>query len=226
MVSMLTLEVKTRKTGENLTALRKDGFIPAVFYGRKEKSTPVSVPLKAFEKAFKHAGESTVITLTGDAGEHDALIHEVTKDPLTGVIQHADFYVIEKGKKLRVSVPIEFVGIAPAVKELGGILVKVLHEVEVEAMPKDLPHGLTADISTIVDFDTHITASAIELPSGVELITKPEEIVAMVAAPKEEKEEEAVAFDPNAVEVMAKGKEANPDEEAGTEGDKPAEAKK
>ncbi|MES2059626.1 MAG: 50S ribosomal protein L25 [Patescibacteria group bacterium] len=211
---MLTLEVKTRKIGENLAALRKDGFMPAVFYGRKEKSTPVSVSLKAFEKALKQAGESTVITLTGDAGEHDALIHEVSKDSLTGVIQHADFYIIEKGKKLRVSVPVEFAGIAPAVKELGGILVKVLHEIEIEAMPKDLPHGLTCDISAIVDFHTHVTAGQIVLPLGVELITDAEEIVAMVAAPKEEKEEEAVAFDPNAVEVEKKGKEANPDEDA------------
>ena len=92
---MTTLEVKKRNTKENLANLRKSGSIPAVFYGHKEKSTPISVPLRAFEKVWKEAGESTIITLSGDAGEHDALIHEVDKDPLTGDIRHADFYVIE-----------------------------------------------------------------------------------------------------------------------------------
>jgi large subunit ribosomal protein L25 len=218
---MTTLEVKARNTKESLDAMRKAGFVPAVFYGKKEKSTPISVSTKAFEKAWKEAGESTVITLTGDAGEHDAIIHDVSKDSLTGNILHADFYIIEKGKKLKVHVPVEFVGLAPAVKDLGGILVKVLHEVEVEALPKDLPHGLSADVSSIIDFHTHVTAGQIALPNGVELVTDREEILAMVAAPKEEKEEEAVAFDPNAVEVEKKGKEANPDEELAAEGEAP-----
>ncbi|MFA6050439.1 MAG: 50S ribosomal protein L25, partial [Candidatus Paceibacterota bacterium] len=142
--------------------------------------------------------------------------HEVDVDPITGTIRHADFYVIEKGKKLSVHVPVEFEGIAPAVKEFGGILVKVLHEVEVEAMPKDLPHALHADVSSIVDFDTHVTAGQIVLPAGVTLLTDPEEIIAMVAKPKEEVEE-APAFDPNAVEVEKKGKEANPDEDGAAE---------
>lgn len=214
---MTALEVKQRNAKENLSQLRKSGSIPAVFYGRKEKSTPISIQLKAFEKAWKEAGESTVITLTGDAGEHDALIHEVDKDPLTGNIRHADFYVIEKGKKLKVHVPVEFVGLAPAVKDLGGILVKVLHQVEVEALPKDLPHNLSVDVTPIIDFDVHVTAGQITLPSGVILITKPEEIIAMVARPKEEKEEEA-PIDLTTIEVEKKGKEVNPDEEAALEG--------
>lgn len=211
---MPTLEVKSRKTSENLAKLREGGLIPAVFYGRKEKSTPVSVSMKDFEKMWKQAGESTVITLTGDAGEHDALIHEVDTDPITGRIRHADFYVIEKGKKLRVHVQVEFVGLAPAVKDLGGILVKVLHEVEIEALPKDLPHELSADVSGIIDFHTHVTAGDMTMPEGVVLITKPEEIVAMVAAPKEEKEEESAPIDLSTIEVEKKGKEAVEGEES------------
>jgi len=213
---MPTLEVKTRDKSENLNQLRKSGFVPAVFYGKKEASTSVSVTEKSLKKIWKEAGESTVITLAGEFGEHDALIHQVDIDPITGNIQHADFYVIEKGKKLQVHVPVEFEGVAPAVKDLGGILVKVLHEVEIEAMPKDLPHALHVDVSSIVDFDTHVTAGQITLPSGVTLLTDVEEILAMVARPKEEVEEEAPAFDPSAVEVEKKGKEANPEEaEAG-----------
>ncbi len=209
---MPTLEIKTRDIKENLSNLRKDGFVPAVIYGKKEKSQPVTVSEKLLRKIWKEAGESTVITLQSDSGEHDALIHEIDLDPITGAIRHADFYVIEKGKKLTVHVPVEFEGVAPAVKELGGILVKVLHEVEVEAMPKDLPHALHADVTSIVDFDTHVTAGQIVLPAGVTLITDPEEIVAMVAKPKEEVEE-STPIDLSSIEVEKKGKEANPSEE-------------
>lgn len=209
---MPTLEIKTRDIKENLSNLRKDGFVPAVIYGKKEKSQPVTVSEKLLRKIWKEAGESTVITLQSDAGEHDALIHEIDLDPITGAIRHADFYVIEKGKKLTVHVPVEFEGVAPAVKELGGILVKVLHEVEVEAMPKDLPHALHADVTSIADFDTHVTAGQIVLPAGVTLITDPEEIVAMVAKPKEETEE-STPIDLSSIEVEKKGKEANPSEE-------------
>lgn len=222
---MTALEVKQRNTKENLAKLRENGLMPAVFYGRKEKSTPISVPLKAFEKAWKEAGESTIVTLTGDAGEHDALIHDIDTDPITGNIRHADFYVIEKGKKLKVHVPVEFVGLAPAVKDLGGILVKVLHEVEIEALPKDLPHNLSLDVTPIADFDIHMTAGQIVLPEGVILITKPDEIVAMVARPKEEKEEEAAPIDLASIEVEKKGKEAVEGEEGAAEEPAPSAEK-
>lgn len=212
---MITLEVKSRQPKESLVKMRQTGTIPAVFYGPKEKSTPVSVSEKDFQKVWKQAGESSVVTLTGEFGEHDALIHDIDKDPLTGVIRHADFYVIEKGKKIKVNIPIEFTGVSSAVKDLGGVLVKVLHEIEIEAMPKDLPHSLEADISKLTDFESRVLASDIKLPSGVVLITKEDEIIALAAVPKEEKEEEVAPVDLSAIEVEKKGKEAKEGEEGG-----------
>lgn len=209
---MVTLAVKKRDSKVNPSQLRANGEIPAVFYGPKEAATSITITRKDFDKVLSQAGESTVITLTGDLGEHDAMIHEVDRDPVTGTSRHVDFYVVEKGKKIRVHVPVEFEGVPPAVKELGGILVKVMHEIEVEALPKDLPHALHADVTTIVDFHTQVTAAEIKLPQGVELVTKPEEIVAMVAAPKEEVEEAPV--DISSIEVEKKGKEAKEGEES------------
>lgn len=210
---MTTLEVKARDLKQSLTGIRANGEIPAVFYGKKEESTPITISGKDFEKVWKEAGESTVITLTGDLGEHDALIHDLDFDPLTNRVRHADFYVVEKGKKVKVHVPVEFEGLAPAVKEFGGILVKVIYELEIEALPKDLPHVIHVDVSSIVDFDTHVTAGSVKLPSGVTLITDESEIVAMVARPKEEKEEEAAPIDLSAIEVEKKGKEVKEGEE-------------
>ncbi len=207
MVFMPTLEAKTRNKSENLNQIRKAGFIPAVFYGRKQESTDISIKTTEFNKVFAQAGESTVVTLQGDFGTHDAMIHEIDRDPITGVTRHADFYVIEKDKKIKVHVPVEFEGVSPAVKELGGILVKVVHEIEIEALPGNLPHAIHVDISALVDFDSNISAGDLKLPSGVTLAIKPEEIVASIAKAKEE-EENTAPIDISAIEVEKKGKDA------------------
>jgi large subunit ribosomal protein L25 len=217
---MITLEVKNRDAKANLFTLRNEGSIPAVFYGPKEKSTPIAVSSKDFEKALKMAGESTIVVLKGDFGEHEALIHDLDRDPVTDVIRHADFYVVEKGKKIKVGVPIEFIGVSPAVKDLGGVLVKVIHEVEIEALPKDLPHSLEADISALVNFESQILASDIKLPSGVELVTKADEVIALTSMPKEEKEEEAAPMDLSAIEVEKKGKTEEEGEAGGDDAKK------
>jgi large subunit ribosomal protein L25 len=206
MFGMITLDVKPRDSKTSLYKIREEGFVPAVFYGPKEKSASISISAKEFDKVWKKAGESSVIVLKGEFGEHEALIHDIDRDPVTDKIKHADFYVIEKGKKIKVSIPIEFIGVSPAVKDLGGVLVKVIHEVEIESMPKDLPHSLVVDISALVDFNSQITAKDIKLPSGVLLTTKPDEIIVLASMPKEEKEEDVKPLDLSAIEVEKKGK--------------------
>lgn len=204
---MSTLEITKREAGSNLSDIRKQGFIPAVFYGRKQPSTSISIKLKDFEKVFKSGGESSVITLSGDGISNiDVMIHDVNRDPISNLPIHVDFYAIEKDKKIKYHVPVEFNGVAPAVKEHGGILVKVLHEIEIEALPQDLIHVVNVDISSLVDFDSQITADSIILPKNVTLVTKGDEIVASVSRPKEEKEEVAPA-DISSIEVEKKGKE-------------------
>jgi len=116
------------------------------------------------------AGESSVIILSDGTNEHEALIHEIDIHPVTGVPRHADFYVIEKGKKIQVKVPLEFIGVSPAVKDLGGILVKVLRELEIEAAAKDLPHDLKVDISALKELTSTIHVSDLKIPAGVTVV--------------------------------------------------------
>lgn len=214
---MLTLSAETRDTKNDPKELRADGKLPAVFYGPKEESVAIAISARDFEKIFKEAGESTLVKLTGDFGEKETLIYDVDVDPVSYKPRHADFYVPEKGKKVIVSIPIEFEGISPAVKELGGTLVKVLYEVEVEAEPAKLPHELVVDISVLKDFDTQITAGDIKLPEGVTLAADADEIVANVSeAREEEPEEEPEAVDLSQIEVEQKGKKE--DEAEGAEG--------
>ncbi len=216
---MITLNIETRDIAENLTTLRKKGLMPAVYYGKKEASTPIVLLQKDFIKAWNEAGESSVITLKRKDGEDlEALIYDVSLDPLTDIPRHADFYVFEKGKKLEVSVPLEFIGVSAAVKDLGGILVKVLHELKIEAMPKDLPSEVTVDISSLVNFDSQILARDVVLPAGVTLVEDPEEVVVLVNEAKVEVE--AAPVDLASIEVVKKGKEVP----AGEEGAAPAAA--
>lgn len=199
----LTAELRTGKVKSG--ALRRAGKLPAVFYGKKQKAIPISVSAREFQKVWKRSGESSVVTLTTPEGDHEALIHDVDRDPITDAFRHVDFYVFEKGQKLRIKVPIEFTGTAPAVKEQGGVLVKVLHALEIEAAPKDLPHRIAVDVSPLVDFKSVVTAKMIALPTGVTLVTNPDEVVASVYEPKEEVVE-AAPIDISQIEVEKKGK--------------------
>lgn len=207
MLAMVELKAKKRDVKEDLGKIREAGFMPAVFYGKKSPSTPISVNKVEFLKVWKQAGESSVVSLMGSDTEVDALIHEVFLDPVTGEPKHADFYVFDKDKKIEISIPLEFIGTAPAVKDLGGLLVKVMYEIKIEAFPQNLPHQIEVDISGLKEFGSQIHASDIVLPKGVTLLEQPEEVIVLVDEPKEEVEVEAAAIDLSAIEVEKKGKE-------------------
>lgn len=183
------------------------GKIKAVCYGPKQPSTPIVVDLKEFTKLYKDAGESSVITLKGLGTDLDVLIHDVQTDVVKGTIIHADLYAIEKGKKVQVHVPVLFVGVSNAVKALGADLVKVLHEIEVEAEAKDLPHEIEVDLTKLAELEDQILVGDIKVPAGVQVLTGPEEVVAIAAKHKEEEEEAPATIDMSAIEVSAqKGK--------------------
>ena len=204
---MLTLKAEIRDVHVKPETVRKAGKIPAVFYGKKEASTPISVPQVDFLKVWEEAGESSVVTLETSDGAKESLIQDVDIDPITGAPRHADFYVFEKGHKVEVELPIEFIGVSLAIKDLGGALVKVLHELKVEAMPKDLPHDIKVDISSLTTFEDQILAKNISMPVGVTLLLNPEDVIALVSAPREEKEEEVAPVDLSQIEVEKKGKD-------------------
>lgn len=220
---MISIEAKNRTAGENLEKLRKSGLIPAVFYGKKEKSTPISVSLNDFIKVWKQAGESSVVSVKVGGETLEALVHEVDLDPVTDVPRHADFYVFEKGQKITVEVPIEFTGVSPAVKDLGGVLIKVCRALKVEAEPKNLPHEIKVDISPLVNFGNQIVAKDVALPAGVALAQGEVEVVALVTEAKEEVIEEAPPPDLSEIEVEKKGKK---EEEGAEGGEAPAGAPK
>jgi len=212
---MLTLTIEKRDKIGKASKRRARGMMPAVFYGRKETSTPISVVERDFEKVWKEAGESSVIALTGAGEDKEALIQDVDFHPVSGRPRHADFYIIEKGKKVTVKVPLDFVGEAPAVKTLGGTIVKVIHELEIEVLPKDLPQSIEVDISKLEDFESRILVSDLKLPEGAVALLPTDEVVALATEVVEEEEPVEEAPDLSEIEVEKKGKQ----EDEGAESD-------
>jgi large subunit ribosomal protein L25 len=208
MIRMFSLAIEKRDMKNSADVIRKSGKMPAVFYGPKEVSTPVVVSMIEFKKVWKEAGESSVIILKDSKGnEHEVLIHDTDVHPLSGEPRHADFYVIEKGKKVKVAIPLVFDGVSPAVKDKGGILVKVRRDIDIEAAPRDLPRDIRVDISKLVEFADVIHVKDLHIPKGVEVKISPDEIVASVYEAKEEVVEAPTTIDMSAIEVEAKGKE-------------------
>lgn len=213
---MFQIKATNRDISTKLDALRKTGFIPAVFYGAGKTTTSIQVNNVEFKKVWHKAGESSAVSITMPEGNIDALIHEVQTDAVTDEPIHIDFLAIDMKKKITVKVPLEFEGISGAVKSGAGNLVKVLHEIEIEALPKDLPHNLVVDISTLAGLENVVLVSDIKLPAGVTLVTHAEEVVASIVAQKEEVEE-TVPVDLSAIEVEKKGKKDEEGEAGATE---------
>ena len=217
----MTLALKASKrsvSGKGVQALREVGLMPAVMYGPKNDAVSIEVSVKDFQKIFKEAGESSVINLSIDGAEQNVLINAVDRDPISNIPRHADFYAVQKGQKVEVYVPIEFVGVAPAVKELNGNLVKALHEIEIEAEATNLPHSITVDISILDAIDKQILAGDVALPQGVTLVTGAEEVVALVSTAREEEETPVTAPDMATIGISEergkKEEETIPEEES------------
>lgn len=193
---------------------KKDGFIPAVYYGADQEATSVFIDSIEFGKVLKNAGESSSITLITEHGNESAMIKDVQYDPVKSHPIHADFYVLQKGQKVHVKTPIEFIGESDAVKA-GGVLVKVLQELSIEGEPSKLPHEFTVDISTLVDSESVIRVEDIKLPAGVELYhINPEDVVASITIPEEEDLNAPAEVDLDSIEVEAKGKKEEDVEES------------
>lgn len=207
---MNTLIATKRSKTDNLGDIRANGMIPAVVYGARVENTLVSVPSIAFAKIFNIAGETSTIILelkdeNGESKKIDVLIHDLQKDPIKDRFIHIDFLAIDMNKPIEVSVPLEFIGLAQAEKDGLGTLVKVIYEIDIKALPKDIPHKIEVDVTPISTLEDQIKVKNIKLPSGVSLITDEDEVVALVTEAKEEKEEAPV--DLSSIEVEKRGKE-------------------
>lgn len=222
MTFMLPAQVRT-VFGKNVRVLRKQGILPAVLYGGGKKNFVLSVEERALEKIRRIAGESSLIELRVEGeGVENVLIHDVDYDPITYKPRHVDFLRVRMDALLRVAVPLRFEGESPAVKD-GGILVKVMHEAEVEALPAQLPHDITVDVSRLASVGDRLTLADLLLPAGVSFVGDSESVVVLTEEQRAEEVPEAPSESAQieAIEVASGKKEKESEEE-----ESPLEAEK
>lgn len=228
---MITLSAKIRKElGRKTEKLRKKGIIPAILYGPKLKNIPLEIDLKEFEKVYQEAGESSLITLAIAKGEDEAkasspsnnlgskkflvLVHAVETEAISQKPIHLDFYQPKLDEEITVTVSLVFEGEAPAVKDLGGTLVRNIHELEVKALPQNLPHELKVALNKLKTFEDNISIKDLIVPQGVKILKAPDETVAFVSKLEKIEEELAKPAEEKVEEVKIAGEKKPLSEEA------------
>jgi large subunit ribosomal protein L25 len=202
----VTLNATPRSGEKSAKALLRNGFLPGVVYGPQQPATAIALSKKEFDKIFKTAGESTIIELSGLGRPFSVLVKEVDFAPTKGGVRHVDFYAVDMTQEITASVPLHFVGEVPAEKA-GGVVNRVLHEIEVTCMPKDLPSHIDVDVSGLQNIDDQLHVSDLVIPKDVTVETGLEEVVIVVGEPAKEEEPAAVeAVDMSTIEVEKKGK--------------------
>lgn len=192
-------------TGKQVGALRRQGLLPGVLYGHNFEPTPISMDAHSTSKILNTATSSSIVTIHLDGKEHAALVREKQRDYLKGTYLHVDFQIVSLTEKIRTSVGIELVGTAPAVKDFNGIIVYGVSEVEVEALPQDLPEKFVVDVSVLETIGAAIHVKDLQISNKVTLLSDPNEMIAIVTAGGEEEivEEETTSAEP---EVIERGK--------------------
>ena len=225
---MTTIKAKIRdKSKEQNNFLRKNDFIPAVLYGEGIKNISLKINAKDFEEVYKEAGESSLITLEVDDKKFSVLVHQMARGPIDGEFLHIDFYHPSTQKRVEANIPLIFEGEAPAIKELGGILEKQFHELEVKGLAKDLPREIIVNVEGLKTFEDKIFIKDLKIPEGVTISKDGEEIIAHIAQPRDVEKELAEEEKPEETEEeegKEEGKEG--EEETKEETEKPKEESK
>lgn len=203
--------------GKQVKVLRREGSLPAVLYGGGLEPTPISMDLRETSRVLAHLPASALVTLDLDGERHLALIREKQRDVILGTLTHIDFQAVSTSEKLRVTVAIQLEGEAPAVEELGGILVTGKESLLVESFPQDLPETLPVDISVLKEFGDSLYIRDITPPANVAILENLDDMVVSVSAPAaeevEEEEEEVEEVEGAEPEVIERGKREEEEEE-------------
>ena len=208
----LTLDAREAH-GKANKRLRREGVVPGVVFGKGEPSTPVQVDAKTFETLYRAAGRTSVvqIKMPGQRAATSGIIKSVQRNPLSGGAIHVDIFLVNLTTEMEIDVPLVFVGVSPAVEETGGTLLHNLSSLHVKALPNDIPHEITVDVSVLRTLDVAIHVRDLNLNRDlVQVLTDGDTLVATVVPPRAEEEPETV--------VVLEGEEGEGAEGEGAEG--------
>ena len=194
-------------TGKKVRKLRRDGIVPANIYGRGVESLAVQIPFAEARVMLNEHGRNTLIEVLvgGEAEPRSVIVRDLKREPVSGSIQHIDFLQVELSRKIQADVPVQLLGEAPATQTWDGILVHETDTVTIEALPSDLPDHFEISVEGLMELDDQLIAGDLVIPSGVDLIADASTVIARIARPRLEVEEEE--------EELLEGEEAPEGEE-------------
>lgn len=208
--------------GKQVKALRRDGKLPAIMYGKQIDTMPIVLELKESSKILSGLSPSALIQIQLDGEEYYALVREKQRDILLGTLTHVDFQAVSLTETVRAEVAIDLVGDSPAVREIGGLLVTNVEQLDVEALPRDLPERIEVDVSKLETIGDAIYVRDLSLPESVTVFAEPDDVIVVVTLPAEEPEpEEEVeveeelleGLEPEVIERVRAGEEVEEVEE-------------
>ncbi|TEU02050.1 50S ribosomal protein L25 [Candidatus Woesebacteria bacterium] len=207
-----TLKAEKRKVlGRKVKKLRREGVLPANIYGKKIKSLSIKFPVVDFEKVYKAAGETGIVEIAIGKQKKPVLISNVQLDPVTDKPLHVDFHQVDLKEKTTADVPIELIGESPAEKQGLGTVVQSINEIEVEALPKDLPDKFEIDLSKLVKVEQTVQVKDLVVDTKkVKILAEAEQMIVKVEPPRKEEE---VAPPPPEEEVPEEAEKEAPSEE-------------
>jgi large subunit ribosomal protein L25 len=217
----LRVKLRERTGKEYVKKLRKNGVLPAVLYGpHLKESLSLEIDIKELHSFLSQSDKAKIIPLEitdqPTNKQHNVIIKDSQRDLIKGDLQHLDFYAVTRGETVTTIVPISFVGKSEGEK-MGGIVEHLARELEIECLPKDLPSVIEVDVTPLGLGDS-LSVEDIKVPSGIKVLTHPQELVVSVVLPVREEvvevEEKEVAEE---VEVVGKKKEIEEAEEEETQ---------
>lgn len=213
MEKMLINAEKRSLFGKKVGALRRQGSIPGIIYGHNAKPIAIQMNARELARFLTKVTSSSIVTVSIDGENHTALIRELQRNFIRNEVIHVDFQEVSLKEKIRTRITVSLTGVAPAVKNFGGI---VLHErewIEVEALPTDLPERITVDLSSLENIGDAIRVSGLNLGDAITVFADPEEVIVSISsasiAAEPEEEAEASESEP---EVVEKGKKSEDEE--------------
>ncbi len=205
MEKVLVEATRRTVTGKQVGALRRAGKLPGVMYGHNFEPVAIEMDFRSASRILKKASQSQIVTIVLDGKELATLVRERQMDYIRNEFLHVDFQVVSLTEKIRSKVSIELVGVSPAVKDLNGVVVHEMTEIEVEGLPQDLPEKYSVDISSLTNIGQSILVSALKVSDQIEILHDLNDVVVVItggAVEEVEEVTEAVA-EP---EVIERGK--------------------
>ena len=215
---------KREKLGKETKSLRKEGKIPAVIFGKKIESVPVTLETEGFRKLFNKAGETDLIDLKLDSKNYKIRIKNVQFNPVSGKIDHAELYVPDLTEKMEADIPVEVIGEEQneLIKVGEAMVFYVVDEITVKALPTDLPHAFIINVAELVNVGEGVTVAQLAYDKDkVEIVDlKPEDFVIRIdkIEVKEEEEEVVPVSEEEAVAAVEALEEKEPEEGEEEEG--------